>query len=259
VTVFEWASVEALEVRNLRLSVASKVVLDGLSLKVFPGEIHALIGKNGAGKSSLAKAIAGSPDCDILDGDISIDGESVVGKLPDEIARMGFFLAFQNPVEIPGVSIANFIRAALQAKKNSTTPFNAVDFYKKLYEKMETLGIERSFSSRSINDGFSGGEKKRCEVLQMLMLEPKYAILDETDSGLDVDAMGIVASSINNMRGNNFAAVIITHHNKLLEYVRPDFVHVISGGRIAKSGGLDLIEMLEKSGYQIFDTGGNGQ
>ncbi|MDR1595692.1 MAG: Fe-S cluster assembly ATPase SufC [Puniceicoccales bacterium] len=245
-----------LAVKNLKLSIDKKIVVDGLSLEISTGEVHAIIGKNGAGKSSLAKAIAGHPDYEVVSGDITVDGESVIGKQPDEIARMGFFLAFQNPVEIPGVTVANFIRAALQAKEHGTTSFNAIDFYKKLYEKMDVLGMEKSFSSRSLNDGFSGGERKRCEILQMLMLEPKYVVFDETDSGLDIDALKMVSAAINSMRNRNFAAMVITHHNKLLEYVHPDFVHVISDGKIIKSGGFEIIRNLEKFGYQFFDAGG---
>ncbi|MDR1891180.1 MAG: Fe-S cluster assembly ATPase SufC [Puniceicoccales bacterium] len=239
----------ALEIKNLRLSVNDNVVLDGFSLKILPGEIHAFIGKNGVGKSSLAKAIAGHPAYKIQRGDVVLDGESIMGKAPDEIARQGFFLAFQSPIELPGISLANFIRAAVQSRLPKGTPLSGVDFYKSLYAQMEVLQIDKSFTSRPLNDGFSGGEKKRCEVLQMMMVKPKYAILDETDSGLDIDALKIVANAVNAMRNDNFAAIIITHHNKLLEYIRPDVVHIISGGKIAMSGGLELIDRLEKFGY----------
>ncbi|MDR2603676.1 MAG: Fe-S cluster assembly ATPase SufC [Puniceicoccales bacterium] len=239
----------ALEIKNLKLSVNDNVILDGFSLEILPGEIHAFIGKNGIGKSSLAKAIAGHPAYKIQGGDIVLDGESIVEQSPDEIARKGFFLAFQSPIELPGISLANFIRAAVQARLPRGTPLNGIDFYKNLYAKMEALQIDKSFTSRPLNDGFSGGEKKRCEVLQMLMVEPKYAILDETDSGLDIDALKIVSNAVISMRDGIFSAIIITHHNKLLEYIKPDFVHIISDGKIAMSGGLELIDRVEKSGY----------
>ncbi|MDR1432822.1 MAG: Fe-S cluster assembly ATPase SufC [Puniceicoccales bacterium] len=248
-----------IEIKNLKLSAGGRVILDGFSLEVCPGEVHVLAGKNGAGKSSLAKAMAGCPGYEILGGDITMDGTSIVGRQPDEIARMGIFLAFQNPVAIPGVSVANFIRAALQAKMVKGSPFNAVDFYKNLQAKMEILDIDKNFSARSINDEFSGGEKKRCEILQMLMLEPKYAILDEIDSGLDIDATKIVAVAVNGMRGPNFAAIVVTHHSKLLEYVRPDFVHVIGDGKIVASGGVELMNKLEKVGYGFFGAAGEGE
>ncbi|MDR0693267.1 MAG: Fe-S cluster assembly ATPase SufC [Puniceicoccales bacterium] len=239
----------AFEIKNLKLSVNDSVILDGFSLKILPGEVHAFIGKNGIGKSSLAKAIAGHSAYKIQGGDIVLDGESIVGQSPDEIARKGFFLAFQSPIELPGISLANFIRAAVQARLPRGTPLNGVDFYKNLYAKMEALQIDKSFTSRPLNDGFSGGEKKRCEVLQMMMVEPKYAVLDETDSGLDIDALKIVSNAVNAMRDGTFSAIIITHHNKLLEYIKPDFVHIISHGKIAMSGGLELIHRLEKFGY----------
>ncbi|MDR1232718.1 MAG: Fe-S cluster assembly ATPase SufC [Puniceicoccales bacterium] len=239
----------AFEIKNLKMSVNDNVILDGFSLKILPGEIHAFIGKNGIGKSSLAKVIAGHPAYKIQRGDIVLDGESIVGQAPDEIARKGFFLAFQSPMELPGISLANFIRAAVQSRLAKGTPLNGVDFYKNLYAKMEVLQMDKSFTSRSLNDGFSGGEKKRCEVLQMMMVEPKYAILDEMDSGLDVDALKIVSNAVNAMRDGIFAAIIITHHNKLLEYIKPGFVHIISDGKIAMSGGLELIDRLEKFGY----------
>jgi Fe-S cluster assembly ATP-binding protein len=246
---------KALEIRNLRLAVNGSLILDNFSLIVPAGEVHALMGKNGIGKSSLAKAIAGCQGYEILGGDIRIDGESIVGKQPDEIARMGFFLAFQNPVEIPGVSVANFLRAAVQSRLPKGAAFNAVNFYKDLYEKMDFLQMDRSFSSRSLNDGFSGGEKKRCEILQMLMLEPRYAVLDETDSGLDVDALKIVSTAINSLRKEHadFSAVIITHHNRLLNGIKPDGVHIISDGKIVMSGGFELAEKLENFGYDFIN------
>jgi Fe-S cluster assembly ATP-binding protein len=241
----------ASKIKNLKLSANDNVDLDEFSLKILSGEIHAVIGKNGIGKSSLAKAVAGHSAYKIQRGDVILDGESIMGQAPDEIARKGFFLAFQSPIELPGISLANFIRAAVQARLPQGIPLNGVDFYKSLYAKMEALQIDKSFTSRALNDGFSGGERKRCEVLQMMMVEPKYAIFDETDSGLDIDALKIVSNAINSMRNGTFAAIIITHHNKLLEYIEPDFVHIISNGKIAMSGGLELIDRLEKFGYEF--------
>jgi Fe-S cluster assembly ATP-binding protein len=245
---------KALEIKGLKLSVGGRIVLDGLSMRIPAGEIHAIIGKNGIGKSSLAKAIAGCPGYEILSGDVAIDGTSVTGKSPDEIARLGFFLAFQNPIEIPGVSVANFIRAALQARLPKSTPFNAIQFYGELYEKMAALSMDKSFSSRALGEGFSGGEKKRCEILQMLMLRPKYAILDEIDSGLDVDALKIIADAINSMRCENFGAIVITHHSRILECVGPDMVHILSGGVVAMSGGMELVYELERRGYDFVEA-----
>jgi Fe-S cluster assembly ATP-binding protein len=245
--------VEMLEVENLRLAVGEKTVLDGLSLALRPGEIHALLGKNGVGKSSLARAIAGCPGYEISNGRIAVDGEDVAGKTPDEVAAMGVFLAFQNPVEIPGVSVANFLRAAIQAKFHGGTPFNAIEFYGHLHGAMDSLKIPRDFTARPINDGFSGGEKKRCEVLQLLMLRPKYAILDEIDSGLDVDAVGTIAGAIASLRGPQFAALIISHHSRLLELINPDRVHLLSAGRIVASGGMELVARIESLGYEAVE------
>lgn len=243
-----------LDINHVTLEVAGREILYNFSLSIADGEVHALVGKNGAGKSSLAKAIAGCPGYNITDGEIIFDGENIVGMTTDEISRKGFFLAFQSPVEVPGVSVANFIRAALQARMEPGQSFNAIEFYKRLYEYLDMLNMDRSFTGRSLNDGFSGGEKKRCEVLQMLMLQPSFIVLDETDSGLDIDALKIVSQAINSMRDDTFSAIIITHYNKLLEYVRPDKVHVVSDGIIVKSGGIEIIEQLEQSGYDGFDN-----
>ena len=238
-----------LEIKNLTAEVADKKVVDGMNLSVPAGEVHAIMGPNGTGKTSLSKAIAGHPDYKITSGEVLLDGENIVGLPPDEIARKGFFLAFQYPVSIPGVSIANFIRACLNARLPEGETLNPVEYYKKLYEKMDELKMPRSFTSRSVNDGFSGGEKKRCDILQMLMLEPSFAILDETDSGLDIDALRIVSEGVNTARGANIGMLLITHYHRLLEYIKPDKVHVMSGGKIVLSGGAELALELEQKGY----------
>lgn len=238
-----------LEIKNLTVEVAGKKVVDGMNLGVPAGEVHAIMGPNGTGKTSLSKAIAGHPDYKITSGEVLLNGENIVGLQPDEIARKGFFLAFQYPVSIPGVSIANFIRACLNARLPEGETLNPVEYYKKLYEKMDELKMPRSFTSRSVNDGFSGGEKKRCDILQMLMLEPSFAILDETDSGLDIDALRIVSEGVNTARGANIGMLLITHYHRLLEYIKPDKVHVMSGGRIVMSGGAELALELEQKGY----------
>ena len=237
-----------LEIKNLTVEVADKKVVDGMNLSVPAGEVHAIMGPNGTGKTSLSKAIAGHPDYKITSGEVLLDGENIVGLPPDEIARKGFFLAFQYPVSIPGVSIANFIRACLNARLPEGETLNPVEYYKKLYEKMDELKMPRSFTSRSVNDGFSGGEKKRCDILQMLMLEPSFAILDETDSGLDIDALRIVSEGVNTARGANIGMLLITHYHRLLEYIKPDKVHVMSGGKIVLSGA-ELALELEQKGY----------
>ena len=240
---------QGLEIKNLVVSVGGKNVVDGLSLAVPAGEVHAVMGPNGTGKSSLSKAIAGHPDYKIESGDVLMNGESLVGLPPDEIARKGFFLAFQYPVSISGVSIANFIRACLSARLPEGETINAVEYYKELYSKMDELKMSRSFTSRNVNDGFSGGEKKRCDILQMLMLKPKFAILDETDSGLDIDALRIVSEGVNAARSPSIGMLLITHYHRLLEYIKPDKVHVMSGGKIVKSGGAELAVELEQKGY----------
>ncbi len=238
-----------LEIKNLTVEVAGKKVVDGMNLGVPAGEVHAIMGPNGTGKTSLSKAIAGHPDYKITSGEVLLNDENIVGLQPDEIARKGFFLAFQYPVSIPGVSIANFVRACLNARLPEGETLNPVEYYKKLYEKMDELKMPRSFTSRSVNDGFSGGEKKRCDILQMLMLEPSFAILDETDSGLDIDALRIVSEGVNTARGANIGMLLITHYHRLLEYIKPDKVHVMSGGRIVLSGGAELALELEQKGY----------
>jgi Fe-S cluster assembly ATP-binding protein len=238
-----------LTIDNLHARIGDREILKGLSLTVPLGEVHAIMGPNGSGKSTLAKVLAGHEDYEVTEGSVTLDGQDILSLSPDARARLGLFLAFQYPSEIPGVTIANFIRAALQARLPEGEEIDAISYYEELYEKMDMLQISRSFTSRSVNDGFSGGEKKRCEILQMAMLKPKYAILDETDSGLDIDALKIVAHGVNAMRGGNFSALVITHYQRLLNYIQPDHVHVLVDGRIIRSGGKQLALELEERGY----------
>lgn len=238
-----------LEIKDLHIAIGEKKIVKGLSLTINSGEVHAIMGPNGTGKSTLAKAIAGHPDYTIVSGDVLLDGKSILSMEPDERARAGIFLAFQYPSEIPGVSIANFLRAAVQARMADGEELDASGYYKRLYSKMDLLKIDRKFTSRAVNDGFSGGEKKRCEILQMAMLEPKFALMDETDSGLDIDALRIVAEGVNSMRGENFGALMITHYQRLLDYIVPDQVHVMFDGRIVKTGDKSLALELEAKGY----------
>ncbi len=239
----------SLEIKNLNVSIGDKQIIKDFSLTIPKGEVHAIMGPNGTGKSTLAKALAGHPDYEITSGDALMDGESIIEMEVDERSRAGLFLAFQYPMEIPGVSIANFIRAARNARLPEGEDLNAPAYYKELYEKMDTLKIDRKFTSRSINEGFSGGEKKRCEILQLAMLNPKYAILDETDSGLDIDALKIVSEGVNALRGPELGALVITHYQRLLDYIVPDKVHVMYDGRIVKSGDKSLALELESKGY----------
>ena len=239
----------SLEIRNLHVSIDGQAILKDFSLSIPKGEVHALMGPNGTGKSTLAKVKAGHKDYTVESGDILLDGESILGQEPDEISHSGLFLAFQYPMEIPGVSIANFIRAARQARLAEGEQIKAVEYYKDLYAKMDALKIDRSFTARSLNEGFSGGEKKRCEVLQMSMLDPKYCVMDETDSGLDIDALRVVADGVNLMRSQARAFLVITHYQRLLDYIVPDVVHVMYDGRIVHSGDKDLAKELETRGY----------
>ena len=238
-----------LEIKNLHVSIGDKEIVKGLSLTIKSGEVHAIMGPNGTGKSTLSKAIAGHPDYTITSGEVLLDGTSILEKQADERARAGIFLAFQYPSEIPGVSIANFLRAALQARLADGEEIDASGYYKRLYAKMDLLKIDRKFTARAVNDGFSGGEKKRCEILQMAMLEPKVALMDETDSGLDIDALRIVADGVNTMRGPGLGVLLITHYQRLLDYIVPDYVHVMYDGRIVKSGDKTLAHELEAKGY----------
>jgi len=239
----------SLEIKDLHIAIGEKPIVKGVSLTIRQGEVHAIMGPNGTGKSTLAKAIAGHPDYTITSGDVLIDGKSVLELEPDERARAGLFLAFQYPSEIPGVTIANFLRAAQQARLAEGEELDATAYYKRLYAKMDLLKIDRKFTSRSVNEGFSGGEKKRCEILQMAMLEPAFALMDETDSGLDIDALRIVAEGVNSLRGEKLGILLITHYQRLLNYIVPDFVHVMHDGRIVKSGDKSLALELEAKGY----------
>jgi Fe-S cluster assembly ATP-binding protein len=241
-----------LEIQDLHIAIGDKPVVKGVTLTIKPGEVHAIMGPNGTGKSTLAKAVAGHPDYTITRGDVRLDGKSVLEMEVDERARAGLFLAFQYPSEIPGVSIANFLRAAVQARMAEGEELDATGYYKRLYAKMDLLKIDRKFTSRAVNEGFSGGEKKRCEILQMAMLEPKFALMDETDSGLDIDALRIVAEGVNALRAGPAApgVLLITHYQRLLNYIVPDFVHVMYDGRIVKSGDKNLALELEEKGYE---------
>ena len=238
-----------LEIKDLRAQIEDKEILQGLNLTIPKGEVHAIMGPNGSGKSTLSKVLAGHDDHEVSSGSALLDGKEILGMEPDAISRLGLFLAFQYPLEVPGVSIANFIRAALQGRLAENETLDAVGYYKDLYARMDELGIDRKFTSRSVNEGFSGGEKKRCEILQMVMLKPKYCILDETDSGLDIDALKIVAKGVNQMRNPDRGILVITHYQRLLEYIVPDKVHVMWEGGIALTGGKELALELEAKGY----------
>jgi Fe-S cluster assembly ATP-binding protein len=238
-----------LEIQDLHASIGENEILRGLSLTVPKGEVHAIMGPNGSGKSTLAKIIAGHPDYTVTSGAVLMDGENILELEADQRARKGIFLAFQYPSEIPGVTIANFLRAAVQARLPEGEELEATDYYAELYKKMDLLEMPRTFTSRSVNEGFSGGEKKRNEILQLAMLQPKYAVLDETDSGLDIDALKIVANGVNSLRGPNLGVLLITHYQRLLDYIVPDYVHVMVQGRIVRSGGKELALELEEKGY----------
>ena len=232
---------------NVRVWVADKDVVKGVDLTVRAGEIHAIMGPNGSGKSSLANGLMGHP-LYRLEGSLTLNGEDVTGLSPDEKARRGMFLAFQYPVAVPGVTVASFLRAAVSARRSAEVPVR--EFRKELLEKMAQLEMDTSFAGRYLNDGFSGGEKKRLEMLQMALLQPRLALLDETDSGLDIDALQVVAESINRLRDPRRAIVLITHYQRILRYVAPDFVHVLMDGRIVRSGGPELALKLEERGYE---------
>ena len=240
-----------LQLNNLKASVNDKSILNGLSLEIKPGEVHAIMGPNGSGKSTLASVLAGKESHEIIDGSIHFLNEELVGLSPEEISHLGVFLSFQYPIEIPGVSLMTFMKACLDQRheKLNKPAMPASDFLKKMRETCKSLNIDSDWLSRGINDGFSGGEKKRNEIFQMLLLNPKLAILDETDSGLDIDALKIVSSGINMLRNNNNSFIIITHYERILNYVVPDYVHILSEGKIVQSGGPELAKQLEKTGY----------
>jgi Fe-S cluster assembly ATP-binding protein len=240
-----------LAIKNLHASVNGIKILKGINLEVKSGEIHAIMGPNGSGKSTLAAVLAGREDYDIDEGSITFLGEDLMGMSPEDRARAGLFLAFQYPVELPGVSSTNFLKTALNQirKHRGQEPMDAVSFLTLVKEKMKLVDIDQSLLSRSLNQGFSGGEKKRNEIFQMAVLEPKLAILDETDSGLDIDALKIVANGVNKLHSPQKATIVVTHYQRLLDYIIPDFVHVLYDGKIVKSGGKDLAFQLEKKGY----------
>lgn len=240
-----------LEINNLKTTVGDAEILKGLSLKVNAGEVHAIMGPNGSGKSTLALVIAGHDDYIVTDGTVQYDGQDLLELTPEERARKGVFLGFQYPVEIPGVNNAYLLKAAINAKRRheGQSEVDAFEFLQLAREKMKDLDMDPSFLNRGVNEGFSGGEKKRNEILQMVMLEPRLAILDETDSGLDIDALKAVAKGINAMRSPDRAIIVITHYQRLLDYVEPDFVHVLSEGRIVRSGDKTLAQQLEDKGY----------
>ena len=232
-----------LKINNLHANIGDKEILKGLSLEINPGEVHAIMGPNGAGKSTLSSVLVGHPSFEVTEGEIEFEGESILDLEPEERAHLGMFLSFQYPVEIPGVSMVNFMRAAVNE------PMNATEFLKLMKEKRALVELDSKLANRSVNEGFSGGEKKRNEIFQMAMLEPKLAILDETDSGLDIDALRIVANGVNALRSPERSAIVITHYQRLLDYIKPDFVHVLHNGRIVKSGGPELALELEEKGY----------
>lgn len=240
-----------LSISNLQAVIGEKQILKGLDLEVKAGEVHAIMGPNGAGKSTLASVLAGREDYEVTGGSVLFDGKDLLDMAPEERAAEGIFLAFQYPVEIPGVSTTNFLKTAMNEirKYRGEQPLDAVQFLKLMKEKMQLVNIDQSLLSRSLNEGFSGGEKKRNEIFQMAMLEPKLAILDETDSGLDIDALRIVAEGVNKLRSPERATIVVTHYQRLLDYIIPDFVHVLYKGRIVKSGPKELAYELEEKGY----------
>ena len=240
-----------LKIKNLKAGVEDNLILKGINLEVKVGEVHAIMGPNGSGKSTLSSVIAGKEDYEVEDGSINFDGEELLELAPEERAHKGVFLSFQYPIEIPGISVSNFIKTSLNEKRKALGigPMPAKDLLKMMREKMELLSIKKGYLSRNMNEGFSGGEKKRNEIFQMAMLEPKLAILDETDSGLDIDALRIVANGVNKFRNNDNATVVITHYQRLLDYIIPDYVHVLHEGKIVKSGGKELALELEEKGY----------
>lgn len=241
----------SLLIENLHANVDGTEILKGLSLEIPKGEVHAIMGPNGSGKSTLSKVLAGHDDYEVTAGTATMDGEDLFELEVDERSREGLFLAFQYPAEVPGVSNANFLRAARQARLPKGEEIDAVKFYHEMYEKMDVLEMDRKFTARAVNEGFSGGEKKRNEILQMMMLDPKYCLLDETDSGLDIDALQVVAKGVNAMRSPDRGFLVITHYQRLLDYIEPDYVHVMSDGKIVKSGDKSLALELEKNGYDF--------
>jgi len=242
-----------LEIRNLHVNVDDKPILRGVDLTVKQGEIHALMGRNGSGKSTLAYALLGHPRYTVTAGEVWFDGQNVLEMEADERSRAGLFLAFQYPVAVPGVTVANFLRTAINARRKALNPedkgISIPDFRKLLTGKMQSLKVDPTFAGRYLNEGFSGGEKKRIEILQMATLSPRLAILDETDSGLDIDALRIVADGVNKLIGPDLGALVITHYEQFLNYIRPEFVHIMFEGRVVENGGFDLAEKIQREGY----------
>jgi Fe-S cluster assembly ATP-binding protein len=240
-----------LEIKNLHVSVEGNEVLRGLDITVKQGEIHALLGPNGAGKSTLGYAIMGHPKYEITDGEVLLNGENLLEMEADERSRAGLFLAFQYPISVPGVTVANFLRMALNARRDEEQgKISPMEFRRVLTGKMDQLGIDRAFAGRYLNEGFSGGEKKRAEILQLATLEPRIAILDETDSGLDIDAMRIVADGVNQLLGPEMGILVITHYQRFLNYIKPDYVHILLDGKVVVRGGAELAEELDEKGYE---------
>ena len=256
-----------LVIKNLHVSIDGKEILKGLDLTIKQGEIHAIMGANGTGKSTLAYTLMGHPSYEVTEGEVSFDGKNVLDLEPDERSRLGIFLAFQYPVAIPGVTVANFLRSAINSRRRAANPEDKgvpiPEFRKMLKEKMGVLKMDQSFAGRYLNEGFSGGEKKRAEILQMATLTPKIAILDETDSGLDIDALRIVSEGVNALSGPELGVLVITHYQRLLNYIKPDFVHIMMNGRIVESGGPELALHLEEQGYdwvrEKYDEATEGQ
>lgn len=243
----------ALEIRNLHVNVEDKPILKGVNLVIRQGEVHALMGPNGSGKSTLANVLMGNPAYEVTAGEIIFDGRDVMEMEPDERSRAGMFLAFQYPISIPGVTLANFLRLAINARMKAADPdskgIGVSDFRKMMRAKMDELQMDHSFAGRYLNEGFSGGEKKRAEILQMAVLEPKIAVLDETDSGLDIDALRVVSEGVVKLKGPNLGVLVITHYQRILNYIKPEFVHVLYQGQIVESGGPELALKLEEAGY----------
>ncbi len=240
-----------LEIKNLHASVEGKEILKGVNLTIGDGEIHAVMGTNGAGKSTLSNVIVGHPKYEVTEGSIMFNGQDLLTMSPEERSHAGIFMSFQQPIEIPGVSMTNFLRAAVNAKYKAEgrEPIKSTDFLKEMREKRKLVEIDQKLVSRSVNEGFSGGEKKRNEIFQMAMLQPSFCILDETDSGLDVDALRVVAEGFNKLRTDKTSAIVITHYQRLLDYIRPDVVHVLIDGRIVKTGGPELAQQIEDNGF----------
>lgn len=250
-----------LEIRDLHASVEGNEILKGISLTVNQGEVHAIMGPNGSGKSTLAKVLAGHPAYEVTKGEVLYDGKDLLAMAPDERARAGVFMAFQYPIEVPGVSNAQFLRLAYNERRKhlGEEELDPLEFKDLLKERAKVVEMDASFMSRSVNEGFSGGEKKRNEILQMAVLQPKLAILDETDSGLDIDALRVVAAGVNQLHNPDNAIILVTHYQRLLNYIVPDFVHVLTGGRIAKEGGKELALELEARGYDWLKSSDSGQ